>query len=204
MSELVRQYYNEQVGEEWGRLESPYAHIEYVSTIERIEKYFPEEGHICDIGCGPGRYSIELLKRGYKVTMLDLTDKLLEHAKKKLDELNLKAEEIIREDARNLDILDSENYDGVLLMGPMYHVINREERIAILKNVKRILKKGGVAIIAYLNAWGVTRSLMEESPNVYKNKDFIRELVKGKPYTAEESFTEVNMTIPEKGKKEIE
>lgn len=58
-------------------------------------------------------------------------------------------------------------------------------------------------IIAYLNAWGVTRSLLEESPDVYKNKDFIRELVRGRSYTSEESFSEVNMTTPEKGRNEI-
>ena len=90
MSELVRLYYDNNVEREWLRLSDPYGRIEYSTTLHLIEKYFPKTGSIIDIGCGPGRYSIELLKKGYETTLFELSDELLTFAKLKIQEENLK------------------------------------------------------------------------------------------------------------------
>jgi ubiquinone/menaquinone biosynthesis C-methylase UbiE len=56
---------------------------------------------ILDIGCGTGRHSIELSKRGYEIVGIDLSESLLKRAKEKATEQNL---QIVfqRHDARNL------------------------------------------------------------------------------------------------------
>ncbi|WP_430487046.1 class I SAM-dependent methyltransferase [Clostridium sp. B9] len=64
-----------------------------------IKEYFPSEGKILDIGSGPGRYSIELLKRGYNVTLMDLSDKSIDMAKKNIESLGLEADNYICGDA---------------------------------------------------------------------------------------------------------
>ena len=65
MSRFVQKHYDTHVVQEWGRLEDAQGKIEFASTLHLIEKYFPRQGRICDIGGGPGRYTIELIRRGY-------------------------------------------------------------------------------------------------------------------------------------------
>ena len=80
MSKFVRTHYDSAPVSEWKRLEVGLSRIEFASTLRLIEKYFPATGAICDIGSGPGRYAIELSKRGYQVTLFDLSEKLLQRA----------------------------------------------------------------------------------------------------------------------------
>ncbi len=64
MSDIVRDYYNDNVQKEWERLTTPLGAIEFASTLRLIKIYFPPMGHVADIGSGPGRYSVELCKLG--------------------------------------------------------------------------------------------------------------------------------------------
>ena len=82
MNKLVEKYYNNNANQEWNRFNTPFPKFEFEATKMLIKKYFPKEGFICDIGCGPGRYALELLKLGYKVTLIDISNKSLELAKK--------------------------------------------------------------------------------------------------------------------------
>lgn len=43
-------------------------------------------------------------------------------------------------------------------MRPMYHIVEQNEGAMVLKEFKRILKQHGVAIIAYLNSWGLLKT----------------------------------------------
>ena len=77
MSNIVRDYYNENVQKEWERLTLPLGAIEFASTLRLIRHYFPPIGHVTDIGSGPGRYSLELCKLGYTSTLVDPSDQEL-------------------------------------------------------------------------------------------------------------------------------
>ena len=66
MSNIVRDYYNENATREFNRLSNPYSIIEFKTTLAMMDKYFRKSGKVLDIGCGPGRYSIELLKKNKK------------------------------------------------------------------------------------------------------------------------------------------
>jgi len=130
-------------------------------------------GHICDIGCGPGRYAIEMLKQGYDVTLFDLSEPLLNFAKSQIDQMGLQATRFIHSDARNMSALETEAFDGVLLMGPLYHLSQANDRRHVLSELKRILKPEGVAVVAYLNAWGVVRTGMSDFLDGYKDMSFV-------------------------------
>jgi len=69
MNKEIEKYYDSLVIQEWERLNVPFPRLEFESTKMLIKKYFPKKGLVCDIGCGPGRYTIELLKMGHKVTL---------------------------------------------------------------------------------------------------------------------------------------
>lgn len=203
MTDIIRDYYNENSKNEWLRLNDPYNRLELFSTMYMIKEYFPNEGKILDIGSGPGRYSIELLKRGYDVTLMDISNKSIDMAKKNIEGLGLKADNYICGDALYLDFLDDNSYDGVLLMGPMYHVQSKEDRIRILENCKRVLKPGGVILITYINSLGVLRVGLSDFPQEFKNIDKIYELFDEKSFSTEESFTETYFTVPEKAINEV-
>lgn len=61
MSQFVKDFYNARADLEWKRLDLPLCRIEFASTLRLIEKYFPKQGRVCDVGSGPGRYAIELI-----------------------------------------------------------------------------------------------------------------------------------------------
>lgn len=205
MSQTVRDYYNQNAAREWDRLERPYRRLEFESTMRLVERYFPRTGSVADIGCGPGRYSIEMLKRGYRVTLVDLSEESLEIARGKMAELGLMPGGVFAGSACCLDFLEDSSYDAALFMGPMYHLVKPEDRVQALSELLRILKPGAVAIIAYINSWGVIRSLITESPEFYRDINQVYKLIG--EYSQEgpqQGFTEAYFTIPPKARDELE
>ncbi|WMT39322.1 class I SAM-dependent methyltransferase [Paenibacillus sp. D2_2] len=203
MSEIVRDYYDEHALQEWFRLDDPYSRIEFISTLKIIKRYLPASGHICDIGSGPGRYSIELLKQGYQATLFELSGKELELAKSRIQEEGLQAEDYICEDARNLHVLKASIYDAALVLGPLYHVHNSEDRHSIIQETYRILKPGGVAIFSYINAWGVLKAGVSEFSESYKDIEQIYDLLHEIEVDENRGFTECYFSTPVDARSEV-
>lgn len=204
MTNEVREYYDKAAEAEWSRLNNPYSRIEYSSTVYLIEKYFPKIGHIIDIGSGPGRYSLELLKRRYRVSLLDISNNELEIAKRKIEESNLRAENYYCKSALELDFLPDEAFDGVLVMGPLYHIHCPQNRQKVLQDAYRILKKNGVALVSYINTWGALKASVSEFPESFQNIDHFQRYIEGDlKFSAEESFTVTYFTTPPLALEEI-
>ncbi|MFC2083001.1 class I SAM-dependent methyltransferase [Candidatus Bipolaricaulota bacterium] len=176
MSEAVRNYYDKDVTKEWERLASPYRRLELVSTLRLIDEFFPPGCQIADIGGGPGRYTVELLKRGYLVSLFDLSPRAIEFARSNLKELNLHAEQVEVADARDLAFLPSQMFDAALNLGPMYHIVEEDDRLQALSELHRILKPGAPAIVGFINPWGLLRSGLSEFPQLYADEPLIRQL----------------------------
>lgn len=109
MNKIVN-YYNQ--FDEWGRLERE--PIEFQVNWDYIKKYLPKIGTVLDNGAGPGKYSFELAKAGYMVTLSDLTPKLVDFAKGKSKELNLERnfDGFYTADARDLSMLKDEQFNA--------------------------------------------------------------------------------------------
>ncbi|WP_172194333.1 class I SAM-dependent methyltransferase [Saccharibacillus qingshengii] len=204
MSEIVKRYYNEHAEKEWNRLNDPYRTLELASTLRLIDRYFPEKGKICDIGSGPGRYAIELLKRGYGVTLLELSEKELEIARTRIDEAGLVADDYLCENAVNLRVLGSGIFDAALVMGPLYHLTDRGERIEVLRQTARILKPGGTAVLSYLNSWGCLKAGVSEFSETFRDLDDLHAYLDEQVLDAERGFTECYLTTPSKARLEVE
>lgn len=105
---------------------------------------------ILDIGCGTGRHSIELSKRGYNLTGIDLSGSMIEGAKKKADALSLNID-FKTLDARNLPF--NEEFDLVIMIceGGFSLMETDEMNFDILKSATRALKNNGKFIFTTLN-----------------------------------------------------
>lgn len=205
MSNSVAEYYDRNSAAEWERLEMPLCSIEFASTSRLIEQYFPSSGRVGDIGSGPGRYSIELIKRGYEVTLFDISKDELKLAEEKISALGLKAEAVVVGDARDLSHFASEVFDAALYLGPMYHMTESEERMRSLTQLRRILKPGGTAIVAYLNSWGLIRTGITDFPRRYEKVENLNAMLEENvfPPGALSGFTECFWSTPPAAKHEL-
>jgi len=105
---------------------------------------------IVDIGCGTGRHSIELTKRGYKVIGIDLSESQLECAKEKAEAINLQID-FQKHDARNLPFKNEFDLAIMLCEGGFSLMETDEMNFEILKNVSESLKQSGKLIFTTLN-----------------------------------------------------
>jgi 2-polyprenyl-3-methyl-5-hydroxy-6-metoxy-1,4-benzoquinol methylase len=111
---------------------------------------FNRQSRILDIGCGTGRHSIELTKRGYNVTGIDLSGSLLKRANEKASGQNLVIE-FQKHDARNLPFY--EEFDLVIMIceGAFPLMETDEMNYQILQNASKALKNNGKLIFTTLN-----------------------------------------------------
>ncbi|MGV2827349.1 class I SAM-dependent methyltransferase [Myxosarcina sp. GI1(2024)] len=105
---------------------------------------------ILDIGCGTGRHSIELAKRGYTVTGIDLSESLLNRAKEKASAQNLSIN-FERQDARKLIFFDEFDLVIMLCEGAFSLMETDEMNFQILRNATNALKSNGKLIFTTLN-----------------------------------------------------
>jgi SAM-dependent methyltransferase len=152
-------------GEEADRLVQPNGVVEFERTKEIVLRALPTPpATIADIGGGPGRYSLWLADLGYGVEHRDLVTLHVE-------QLQAAALSITSRpgDARDLD-LDDGSVDAVLLLGPLYHLTERGDRVRALQEAARIVKPGGPVFAAAISRWaprldgGVAAELSLEYP----------------------------------------
>lgn len=141
----LKDFYNNY--DEDGRLLTRYGMVEYITTMKYIEKYLEKGMRILEIGAGTGRYSHTFARKGYAVDSVELIEHNIEIFKK-----NTLADEnitITQGNATNLSDFESDTYDITLLLGPMYHLFDEEDKLKALSEAIRVTKKGGVIFVAY-------------------------------------------------------
>ncbi len=137
------------------RLTHRHGIVEYETTMKYILKYLNKINNpkILDVGAGTGKYSISLYEKGYDVTAVELVKHNLMTLKGK--NKTIKA---ILGDARNLNQFKDKTFDMVLLFGPMYHLISKEDKLQALTEAKRVLKDDGIIMISYyMNEYAIIK-----------------------------------------------
>ena len=134
---------------------------------------------LLDVGCGTGRHSIELTKRGYSVTGIDLSDSMLAKAREKAEKQNLKID-FLKHDARNLPFENEFDVALMLCEGAFPLMETDEMNYEILRNVTKSLKIHGKFIFTTLNGLfplyhsveAFTNSKAMEAGVTFKSKTF--------------------------------
>lgn len=142
-NQRVAQYYNET--DEGSRLEISWFQLEQARTRELLQRFLPPPpGVIIDAGGGSGVYACWLASLGYQVHLIDPVLKHVEQARAASSTqpgYPLASAEV--GDAQHLQHPDS-SADAVLLLGPLYHLVERNDRIACLREAYRVLRTGGL------------------------------------------------------------
>lgn len=162
MSNKVMEFYDKYGIKEWYRLEeSSYSRINYLLHMDFIENHLKEGMRVLDAGCGAGRYSIELAKKGCKVTLFDISSEQLRIAKEKIQEAKVEKniEGFIQGDIRDLSQFKDEEFDMIICYGaPLSYVMENREK-AILE-FNRVLNKDGLLALSVNNRWGIIKMVL--------------------------------------------
>lgn len=143
----LEDYYNS-IDEE-NRLLSRHGQVEYITTQKYIHDCLREISarKILEIGAGTGRYSVALAKEGFEVSAVELVEHNIKLLKQKLD--GTEKIRVLQENALDLSMLEDSCFDLTLLLGPMYHLYSKTEKIQALSEAVRVTRAGGYILVAY-------------------------------------------------------
>jgi SAM-dependent methyltransferase len=156
---LVREYYSTQVRKEWRRLiRDAYHRLELDTTLYFLDKYLPKTGRILDAGCGPGRYTLELVRRGYTLDAFDLTPANLEFARRQAKKTTL-LEQIndFREGSiTDLSAYPDNSFHGVICLGgPLSHLVESKDRKKAIRELIRVARPGAPVFVSVMSRLSV-------------------------------------------------
>jgi len=163
--EEIARYYQEVAEEE--RLAVGPSQLEFARTKEIVHRYLPAPpATILDVGGAAGVYALWLGGRGYQVHLIDPVPLLVEEARRRSETSLNRNCTCQRGDARDLPFKDG-IADGVLLLGPLYHLTDAAERLRALREAYRVLRLGGVLLAAGISRYasaldGIARDLFTD------------------------------------------
>lgn len=147
--EKIKSYYN--VFDEQHRLEKAEGRLEFEIAMDLLLQYLDKNLNILDLGGGASRYSIELAKLGYNVTLADLSKRLLKQAQAEIENKKLPAlQGIDIVNAVDLNCYDNNSFDIVILFGPLYHLLESDERQQCILEISRVLKPNGLVFASFI------------------------------------------------------
>ena len=145
----LRAYYERGIERE--RLSDGRGDLEFTRTTEIVLRRLPAApAVVADIGGGPGRYALWLASLGYQVEHRDLMPLHVEQLT--VDAAEVPGIHTAVGEAQDLDLPDA-SVDAVLLLGPLYHLTDRAERVRALRECARIVRPGGPVFAAAISRW---------------------------------------------------
>ena len=144
----VLQFYEKYENEDNRVNRSP---LEFIRTKELIDRALPERKiKIMDLCGATGHYAYWLAEKGHEVHLRDLSPRHIAEAKANEKMYSASLASIACGDSRSIDCED-DSFDMVLLMGALYHLQEKKDRLQCLRETNRILKPGGTAVFAYIS-----------------------------------------------------
>jgi SAM-dependent methyltransferase len=172
----IEAYYNNSSEGEHTRLERH--QLEHDLTWRYLDGYLPPAGKILEIGAATGRYTLELARRSYRVTAVDLSAALLDVCRVNLEQANLGEQvRLVVADVRRLEQAADNDYDAVLLMGPLYHLVEKDDRVRALQEAVSRLRSGGILFSAWISRYGIMADVLKDTPEWIEDQTHVKSIL---------------------------
>jgi ubiquinone/menaquinone biosynthesis C-methylase UbiE len=200
-------HYYERVPEE-SRLEQGAFQLEQIRTRELIERHAPPPpAEVLDVGGAAGAYALWLAERGYTVHLIDAVPRLVQEAQRRSAAAPHRLASCRVADARSLPV-PSATVSLVLLLGPLYHLVDAGERLTALREAARVLRPGGILLAAGISRWasaldGLARDLYSDARFMRIVEQDIRDGQHRNPTERVDYFTTAYFHRPEELRSEM-
>ena len=157
----VISFYEKNTDKEWNRLNGQYSDIEKTIVHRTIDKYIKKNADILDLGCGPGRHAIELAKKGHRVFLVDIVQENLDFAINEFRRNGIEDKLIGVECASANEFSAEHKFDAILAFGPFYHIVEDDDIIATLDNIKSMVKDTGYIFIIFIQMMSIFKDFLK-------------------------------------------
>ena len=149
------------------------ARVEFLTTVEYIQRYLTPGANILDLGAGAGEYSLYFARQGYQVSALELSEENIAAFRAKLTpEDNI---DLVQGNALDLSRYADNTFDIVLLFGPLYHLHSQADKLRCIAEAKRVCKPDGKLFFAFIANDMVILTMFHEVPDYFVNGDYDKE-----------------------------
>jgi ubiquinone/menaquinone biosynthesis C-methylase UbiE len=157
--QAVRDLYDACVEKEWTRFEWPLGRVQLTQIQRFLARYVRPKSAVLDAGSGPGRFAIFLAKMGCEVTLVDISEKMIAEAQRRLAEADL-ADRIAGAhccDIVNMGFLPDESFDVVLCLGGALCYLRNRIQTALAEFL-RVCKPDGLLLGSVMSRIGTLRT----------------------------------------------
>ena len=113
--------------------------------------------------------AVELARQGHSVVLSDISSRELERAGTYAQTEGVTLSKIVCADALRIDemvgdVFKIKGYNLVLCQGPLYHLLEEDERRKVLVNCARMTREGGFVVAAFVTKWAHLRDIARRDP----------------------------------------
>ena len=137
--------------------------VEFELTTRTMNKWIKNDSIVLDVGVGVGHYASLLAQRGCKLHLVDICERFLNLSLERLAQNHL-SENVLSStlaSATDLDFIPDNSVDCVLMLGPFYHLNEKEQREKAVSEAYRVLKTDGLFFAATINRLGIFHELFK-------------------------------------------
>ena len=169
MLNSVADGYDQAPEREWDRLaRDPYHSIELSVYLSHISAQVEPGALILDAGGGPGRYAIELIRRGYEVVLLDISKGLLQFASSRIEmeprEVQARIKDLVLGDVADLSRFADGSFDAVLCLDPLSYFPELDDRRRVMAELVRVAGPEALVAISVRGYLAVLRTILRVDP----------------------------------------
>jgi SAM-dependent methyltransferase len=140
--------------------------VELAITTRYLDRYVAPRATVAEVGVGGGVYSEHLARRGCRLQLVDIAERLLRHATERLDRAGLAGRVlgVHKTSATRLEAIASGSCEAVLLLGPLYHLTRLADRQQAVHEAARVLAAGRLVVAVGINRLAYLRDAYRGSP----------------------------------------